>query len=87
MAKNDKNTVRIVVLVLVILLALGIAARRMFSGREGDQLTPEQRAEQERWQNMTPEQKDAETRKEMQEMGVPPEQIEDLIRKGKETGK
>ncbi|MBN1445096.1 MAG: hypothetical protein JW957_03190 [Candidatus Omnitrophica bacterium] len=82
------KTVKIGVLVIIILGALAvILGRTAFRGDGGTGLTPEQQAEQERWQNMTPEEKDAAVRKDMQEQGVPPEKIEEMMRRAEETKK
>ncbi|GEM_PF-3246934 len=86
--ESGKNPVKIIVLVIIILGALAvILGRTVFRGETGSALTPAQKAEQERWQNMTPEEKDAETRKEMQEMGASPEKVEEMMRRAEETKK
>jgi len=76
-----------VIILIILLVVLGVLIGRNLTRREFSTLTPAQKAERERWLKMTPEEKEAEVRKELQEMGVSPERIEELMRIDRETRK
>lgn len=88
MGKGERNSSKVVILILVILIAFALLAKRtFFRGPVGGNLTSEQKAERERWTNMTEEEKEIEIRKEMEEMGLSPEEIENLMRQDEEIRK
>ncbi|MDD3726474.1 MAG: hypothetical protein PHI44_04700 [Candidatus Ratteibacteria bacterium] len=78
---------RLLFIFIILLVVLGILIGRGLTRKESSTLTPEQKAEQERWLKMTPEEKEAEVRKEMKERGIPPERIDELMRMDKKMEK